>query len=360
MMAEHHAPLRLGWWVQLAAIIVVLAGMKAAASIVVPLLLVIYIAILCSPLVQALTRRGCNRSLAVALVATGFLLVVLVLIAAVGNSVGQFMDRRDFYQAKLTDWVNYLAEQLSRWGVETADFDLKKVLDPGILLQSAGSVLSNLSDVLSNSLLILLGVIFLLLDVPELVARLAQCPLPGGRTLNLNPLFHRINHYMALKAWLSLVTAVLVTVGLKVVGVEFALLWGLLAFLLDFVPNIGSIIAAVPPVLLALVQLGPLQAGIVAAIYLAVGMAVGNVLEPRVLGRGLGLSSSMVLFSLVLWGWLLGPLGMLLAIPLTIAVKLALETSPETLWMSAVMGDVEPAALQSTPPNVIVPGGKVD
>jgi AI-2 transport protein TqsA len=358
MMTEHNIKLQTGWMIQLAAVVVVLAAARAAGSILVPLLLVIYIAILCAPMVQWLAARGCNRTLAVGLVVVAFIGIVLAIFAALGNSVSQFMVRREFYQERLTEWVDTIIDQLSHWGVDTKDFDLKKVFDPGLVLQSAGAVLSNLGDVLSNSFLILMGVIFLLLDVPELVARLANCPMPGGRPLNMAPLFHKINHYMALKAWYSLMTAVSVTIGLKIVGVEFALLWGVLAFLLDFIPNIGSIIAAVPPILLALVQLGPWPAAVVAGIYLAVNMVIGNVLEPRLIGRGLGLSSSMVLLSLVLWGWLLGPLGMFLAMPLTIAVKLALESSPDTVWIAAIMGDVESASFG--PVAAILPAGGKD
>ena len=130
---------------------------------------------------------------------------------------------------------------------------------------------------------------------------------------------------------------------LALIGVDYPVLWGALAFLLNFIPNIGSIIAAVPPVLLALIQLGVAQAALVAGGFLVINMAIGNFLEPRYMGQGLGLSTLVVFLSLVFWGWVLGPVGMLLSVPLTIAVKIALEVRPDTRWMAIMLGSVTDA-----------------
>ena len=126
------------------------------------------------------------------------------------------------------------------------------------------------------------------------------------------------------------------------IGVDYHVLWGLLAFLLNFIPTFGSILAAVPPVLLAIVQLGFGEALMTAALYVAVNVIVGSILEPRFMGKGLDLSSLVVFLSLVFWGWILGPVGMLLSVPLTIMLKIALESSPDTHWAAvawqALMG----------------------
>ncbi|MDP7389373.1 MAG: AI-2E family transporter, partial [Pseudomonadales bacterium] len=136
---------------------------------------------------------------------------------------------------------------------------------------------------------------------------------------------------------------VVVTVILWVLGVDFPLLWGLLAMLLNFIPTIGSIIAAVPPGMLAIVQAGPGTAVAVAFGFIMINMVMGNVLEPRFMGRGLGLSTLVVFLSLVLWGWLLGPIGMLLSVPLTMTAKIALEANPQTSWIAYLLGPPEPA-----------------
>ena len=147
-----------------------------------------------------------------------------------------------------------------------------------------------------------------------------------GKTLtNIAGFLDNTQRYMAIKAFTSLITGVLIGISMALMGVDYAVLWGFLAFLLNFIPNIGSIIAAVPAVLMTLLQLGGGSAVSVAIIFLAVNMLIGNVIEPRVMGRGVGLSSLVVFLSLVFWGWLLGPVGMLLSVPLTMLVKFAAE-----------------------------------
>jgi len=135
---------------------------------------------------------------------------------------------------------------------------------------------------------------------------------------------------------------VIIFIWLTILGVDYAVLWGLLAFLLNFVPTVGSFIAAVPAVLLALVQLGALYAGLSLGGFIVVNLVMGNVIEPRLMGKGLDLSPLVVFVSLVLWGWVLGPVGMLLSIPLTIMIKIALESQHETRWISIMLGGTNP------------------
>ena len=136
---------------------------------------------------------------------------------------------------------------------------------------------------------------------------------------------------------------VAVWLWLWLLGVDYPILWSLLAFLLNYVPNIGSIIAAVPAVLLALVQLGPGSALWAAAGYLATNVVFGNILEPRFMGRGVGLSPLVVFLSLIFWGWVLGPVGMFLSVPLTITAKIALAASDDTRWAAVLLGTGEEA-----------------
>ena len=145
------------------------------------------------------------------------------------------------------------------------------------------------------------------------------------------------NEYTAIKALMSLGTGVLIWLGLAILGLDFALLWGVIAFLLNFIPNIGSILAAVPAVLLALIQLGPANALIVIAIYVAVNTIMGNVVETKIMGSRLGLSTLTVFLSLVFWGWIFGSVGMLLSVPLTMAVKFAAMNNPQTRWFGILL-----------------------
>ena len=147
-----------------------------------------------------------------------------------------------------------------------------------------------------------------------------------------------LRRYLAIKSMTSMATGVLVALWLYILGVDFPLLWGLLAFLFNFVPTIGSILAAIPAVLLALVQLDASMALLVALGYVAVNISFGNLIEPRIMGQRMGLSTLIVFLSLVFWGWLLGPIGMLLSVPLTMTLKIALESSEETRWIAVLLG----------------------
>jgi predicted PurR-regulated permease PerM len=164
--------------------------------------------------------------------------------------------------------------------------------------------------------------------------------VPGGeKTVKaLSNFTSSVNKYMAIKMMVSLLTGFIVMASLFFMGVEYFVLWGLLAFLLNFIPTLGSIIAAVPPMLLAIIQLGIPEALAVAAVFFGINTIIGNVLEPRFMGKGLKLSSLVVFLSLVFWGWILGPVGMLLSVPLTMTVKIALENFEGTYWVGIMMG----------------------
>jgi predicted PurR-regulated permease PerM len=135
----------------------------------------------------------------------------------------------------------------------------------------------------------------------------------------------------------SLGTGIFIGIWLYVLGVDHFLLWAVLAFMLNFIPNIGSIIAAIPAVFMAFVEFGFAKAGLAGLGFVIVNMVMGNVIEPRFMGRGLGLSTLVVFLSLIFWGWLLGSVGMLLSVPLTMVVKIAMESREETQWLALLL-----------------------
>jgi predicted PurR-regulated permease PerM len=211
--------------------------------------------------------------------------------------------------------------------------------DPTRIMHLVGKMLSSLSGVLANAFLILLTVIFILMEATVFPAKIQEAfSNPEGSLGQLNKFLGSFNRYIAIKTFTSLLTGVFVAVWLSVQGVHFPMLWGLLAFVLNYVPNIGSLIAAVPGVLIALIQLGVGSAAIAAVGYFIVNTVMGSILEPRLMGRGLGLSTLVVFLSLVFWGWVLGPLGMLLSVPLTVALKIALEVNESTRPIAIFLG----------------------
>jgi predicted PurR-regulated permease PerM len=190
--------------------------------------------------------------------------------------------------------------------------------------------------------MIFLTIIFILLEIPCLPAKLKKAsPSSQKISVRLDRFTKTLKHYLGIKTAISLLTGVLITIILSLIGVDFPIIWGFLAFMMNFIPNIGSIIAAVPAVLLAFLQ-GGLSLGLMTtACYVTINVVIGNVVEPKVMGRGLGLSTLVVFISLIFWGWLLGPVGMLLCVPLTMFIKIAVEEDEEIGWLAVLLGSGE-------------------
>ncbi|MBW1609133.1 MAG: AI-2E family transporter, partial [Deltaproteobacteria bacterium] len=217
--------------------------------------------------------------------------------------------------------------------------DWTGLLNPGAAMKLIATGLNSLGKVLANGVLILMTVIFMLIEASSLPVKLRTILGDTEDVLtNFDTFINNVKHYMAIKTVVSLATGIVIAVWLTVIGVDFPVLWGLLAFFLNYVPNIGSIIAAIPAVLLAILQLGVVQALTAAAGYVVVNMVMGSVIEPRFMGRGLGLSTLVVFLSLIFWGWVLGPVGMLLSVPLTMTAKIALDAREETRWLAILLG----------------------
>ncbi len=336
---------RPGALINLAAFFVLIAGMHAAASLFVLLLLSVFIAIICLPAMHFLIRHRLPTSLAVFAVTAGLVCISVLLGLFTGASIADFLRNLPEYQQRLQGQMHSLLQWLNHHGLEISGQSMLQQLDPSIVMGLAGKMLAGFGNALANTLLIVLAVIFLLFEAVALPHKWALMGHHAPRAERLNQFVESVNRYLVIKTWISLATGLLVWIALNVIGVDYALLWGVLAFLFNYVPSIGSIIAAIPAVLLALVQLGPTSALWVAMVYLAINIVLGSVVEPRYMGRGVGLSTLVVFLSLVVWGWVLGPVGMLLSVPLTMIVKLALEANPETAWIAILIGpDIKPGA----------------
>lgn len=329
-----------------AAFVIVVAGMRAAESLLVPFLLSLFIAVICSPPLLWLKDKGLPAGLAVLTIIAVIVLMGGLVGVVVGSSITAFKADLPEYQARLQDMSAGLQTWLAGRGLAIDPGLWRDTFKPSTVLTMAGNTLSSLGNLMTNAFLILLTVIFILGEEMRFADRLARSSQDLTATIaGIHRFTASVNHYMALKSLLSLATGVLVSVWLWLLGVDYPLLWGTMAFLLNFVPNLGSLLAAVPAVLLALVQLGVMPALYTAAGYVAINMVIGNVIEPRMMGKGLNLSTLVVFLSLVFWGWVLGPVGMLLSVPLTMTVKIALESYPGTAWMGMILGDApsEPA-----------------
>jgi predicted PurR-regulated permease PerM len=191
---------------------------------------------------------------------------------------------------------------------------------------------------MANLFLIIITVIFMLFEASSLPKKVHLALAdPEMRMKQVDKFLQAVNNYLAIKTLVSIATGLCVSVMLWAFGLDFFILWGVLAFLLNYIPNIGSIIAAVPAMSLAVLQLGIAEAGLIGLGYLLINTVMGNAVEPRYLGKGLGLSTLVIFLSLIFWGWLLGSVGMLLSVPLTMIIKIGLESSSEGRWLAVML-----------------------
>lgn len=326
----------------LAAIIIVFAGVKAAASIIIPFLLSLFVAIILMPLLRFLIDKKIPMALSMLLVVgvlvSGFTLFGVI----VGHAMNDFIGNLPGYEEHLRSRLVVVFEWLQNKGVALPEKNkLLDMLDPGSIFTYVTGTLKGFGSILTNSFVILLTTIFMMLEGvayrQKLLYIYRQNHSDGQK--HIDAILEKINHYMALKALISVGTGLLVYVMLRLFGLDYAVLWGVVAFMLNFIPNIGSIMAAVPAVILAVVQLDFLSALWIALGYVVINTVVGSIIEPKVMGRGLDLSTLVVFLSLIFWGWLLGPVGMLLSIPLTIMVKIIFDADESTRWIAVLLGE---------------------
>ena len=326
----------------LAAFVIVVGGMKIAVPLLVPLLLAVFISIIVAAPYLYLHQKGVPKWLALFVVLLVFCEVVLGLGGIISASAQQAVAQLPLYQARLQQHGASVVAWLHGWGIEMSAASLTEYLSPAKIAEFASTLFAAVRTLLGNGLLILVAVVFILLEAPNIPEKWRVAHGNSRHAdyslARLHDAMKNVNYYMAIKTATSLLTGISIALLLWLIGVDYPLLWGALAFLFNFIPNIGSFLAAVPAILLALLQLG-LSAGLFTTLaFVAVNIGVGTVLEPRVMGKGLGLSTLVVFVSLILWGWVLGIVGMFLSVPLTLAMKIALDSNPKTRWMAVMLG----------------------
>lgn len=327
-----------------AALVIIIGGINQAQSVLVPFLLAVFLAMLGTPPVLWLEGKCIPSVAAVLIVVTGMIAVLLVVGGLVGASLNGFIDALPAYQQRMQEQVTSLQTLLAKKGIRVTDKMLLEYVNPGALMRLTVGMLGGLGSALSNIVLILLTVAFILLEASSFPVKLRAVL---GDPQQAFPQFTRfvddMKRYMIIKTGISLIAGVLIGLWLFLLGVGSPILWGFLAFLLHYVPNVGSIIASIPAIVLALVQLGIGGAALTAAGYLIVSFVLGNVVEPRLMGRRLGLSTLVVFLSLIFWGSLLGLIGVVLCIPFTMTLKFVCENNKSTQWIAVVLGPERPA-----------------
>ncbi len=322
-----------------ATFVIIIWGIYQAQSVLVVLLVAVFLAVIGRVPMLWMERHRIPSVASVLIVLAAMITVLLAIGVVVGASLNSFSNALPLYEGRIQDMLSAIKVPLEKKGIAVTDDVLLSYANPTAVMNFTAGVFASLSSVFSNVVLILFTIIFVLLEASSFPAKLRRVrDDPHASFPQISKFVNDMNRYMVIKTLLNLIAGTLTALWLYILGVDFPVLWGFLAFLLHYVPNVGSIAAAVPAVLLALVQLGGGSAALTAAGYLAIGMIVGNVVEPRIMGRRFDMSPLVVFLSLILWGNLLGLVGALLCVPLTMTLKLACEASNETRWISVLLG----------------------
>lgn len=326
--------------VSLAAVIVIIFGMQMAKELLVPFLIAAFLALITVRPMLWLQQRRIPSFLAALIIVMSIMLLFAAVGAILGSSIADFTAALPGYQAQLDVIVDgvfdFVVKHLN--GDESME-SLGQMVDPGWAMGLVATILNSLKGVLTNTFLIIFLMIFMLLEVSSVGTKVEAAFGRSAESLDAPREFlHNLGRYLGIKTIVSIATGTCAGLVTWSIGLDFPLLWAMLAFLLNYVPTIGSIIAAVPAVLLALVQLGPGAAGATAIGFAAINVVFGNAIEPRLMGYGVGISPLVVFVGLVFWGWVFGPVGMLLSVPLTMTLKLALESDPDTRWIAILIG----------------------
>jgi AI-2 transport protein TqsA len=323
----------------LASIMIIIAGLRAAQPVLVPLALAAFLAVTSLPLLNGL--RDLRVPLVIALPTV--LLLIIAMMVTVGfiatNSVLEIRDELPKYAARLELMSATALTWLAEHRIQVPGGADEVLLNPNQLANLAGGLLRSFAGFMSMVFLVALITLFLLAEAAGVPGKVRRAVGHSDVKLErFGRVMTEIQRYLAIKTVTSLSTGILIGLWALVIGLDFPLFWGLSAFLLNYVPTVGSLVAAVPAVLLGLLQLGPGGALLTGAGYLVVNVVIGSLIEPAVMGRGLGLSPLVVLLSLLFWGWVWGPIGMLLSLPLTMIVKIMVENVPELAWVAVLMG----------------------
>ncbi len=322
-----------------AALAFIIWGISQAQAVLVSVLVSVFLAILSTPFVRWLERKRMPVFVAVGLVIACMVLFLLVLGAVIGASITSFYASLPHYQARFQEQMVTLKGFLAAKGITPPNEIFLKYLNPNTVMNWTVNLLMGVGSAFSNIFLILLTVMFILLEASSFPIKLrAVLGDPNLAFPQFTKFIDDMKRYMVIKTLISLGTGLLVTIWLSVLHVDFPVLWGFLAFLLNFVPSIGSSLAGIPAVLLAFIQLGFWRAILAAAGYMVINLVLDYGIETRLMGQKLGLSTLVVFLSLVFWGSLLGPVGAVLCIPLSLTLKFAFASQESTRWVAVMLG----------------------
>ena len=334
----------------LASAVAVLAGMRAAAPVIGPVLIALIITIAWSPASDWLRKRGLPSTLAAL---TGILLgiVIIALLALlVWSSATQLQSNLPEYTERINEVRSSLNDLLAKLPFDSSQVLSAESLQPGALVSRALNVIGGITATAGHLTLLILIMAFMMIEAVRYPQKLRDAiATTDASGEQLTAFAESMRSYVVINTIFGLIAAVINTVFLMAIGVDFAVLWGVLSFFLSFLPNVGFVLAMAPPALLALLQFGVGKAVIVVVGFSIINTIVDTLIKPRFVGESLDISPAVVVVSLVFWGWLLGPVGAVLAVPLSLAARFLFASFDDVRWIAHLISDADAGERASVP-----------
>lgn len=325
--------------VNIAALIIIFAGVIYAKTIITPFLLALFISIICAQPISWLENKRVPRGLALFIVLLGLLILFSGFSFLLGGTISSFTGNLSKYQSTLATMGDSFIQYLNDKGLKVPKDHILNLIHPEKVLEYTATAMSTLLSMMGTLFIIFLISLFTLMEYWSFSVKAKAILSESGTSIAyFSTILQNIRHYLGIKTLLSLSIGVLIYLALIIIGVDYPLLWALIAGIMNYIPNIGSIISTIPTVLFALIQLG--LGGALWTLFstLVIHNVLGNFIEPRIMGRGLGLSTLVVFLSLLFWGFILGMVGMFLSVPLTMTIKIILEQNEKTKWLAVLLG----------------------
>ena len=324
-----------------ATVVLIIAGIKAASEIVIILFLAIFISSIISTFIHFLETRHIPKFIAYLFVVGGFVLITILLGYILNISLKDFLSNLPQYEKQLQILVIKGISFAESYGYGIDKNTILETLNLNSFFGITTNLIGSIGTFLSKFLLIIIGIAFILAEAKSFEKKLKIIFDKDRIKLEHFKLFSsNIQKYFSVKTATSFLTGFLVTVILIFFDIQYPILWGVIAMLFNFIPVVGSIIAAIPAILLSLVSGDINTTLILIVLYVCINVGISNIIEPKFMGKELGLSPMVIFFSLILWGWVLGLVGMFLAVPITMTLKIACDSNNSTKWLSLLMSNV--------------------
>jgi predicted PurR-regulated permease PerM len=325
--------------VNIAALIIIFAGVFYAKSIITPVLVALFISIICAQPITWLEKKRIPRWLAIIIVILGLIILFSGFTFLIGGTLSSFSSNLSQYESTLTTISNSFIQFLNEKGLKIPKNQISNLFQPAKILEFTVSALNKVFNMMGNTFLVFLIILFILMEFGSFSVKAKAIQNESDKSISyFSNILRNIRHYLGIKTLLCLSMGILIYFALLIIGVDYPLLWALIAGLMNYIPNIGSFIATIPTVLFALIQLGLGGALWTLGSCMLIHNVLGNFMEPRIMGKGLGLSTLVVFLSLLFWGFILGMVGMFLSVLFTMTIKIILEQNEKTKWLAILLG----------------------